>query len=152
MILSKNFTLQELIKSPVADRLCIDNTPTDEAKLNLYALATKILQPVRDYFELPVTITSGYRCPKLNKKIGSSPESQHTKGQAADFEINTISNVFLAKWIEKNLEFDQLILEFYNKGEPHSGWVHCSYSADTPNRRSILTITKTGTYKGIVIW
>ena len=70
--------------------------------------------------------TSGYRSPALNKAVGGSKTSQHCNGQAADFESTRISNPNLAKWIEKNLRFDQLILEFYDGEDPNSGWIHCS--------------------------
>ena len=60
-------------------------------------------------------------------------------GQAVDFEIPGIANFDLAKWIEANLSFDQLILEFHRHGEPGTGWVHCSYVGDMTNARSILT-------------
>jgi hypothetical protein len=85
-----------------------------------------------------VSVSSGYRSPELCVAIGSSINSQHAKGQAADFEIFGLSNADLCKWISENLEFDQLILEYHNIGEPNSGWIHCSYRADGENRKQIL--------------
>ena len=70
-------------------------------------------------------VSSGYRCPELSIAIGSSKDSQHCKGQAADFEVANVDNYDLAVWIKENLEFDQLILECYTGG--NTGWVHCSY-------------------------
>ena len=96
------------------------------------------LQPVRNEFG-PIRINSGYRSPALNKAVGGSKTSQHCSGQAADFESSRISNPELATWIAKNLDFDQLILEFYDGKDPHSGWVHCSYKLDGTNRGSKLT-------------
>ncbi|MET1028769.1 MAG: hypothetical protein ABWY00_16490 [Dongiaceae bacterium] len=65
--------------------------------------------------------------------------SQHLSGQAVDFAIPGIVNYDLVRWIEANLGFDQLILEFHRPGEPAPGWVHCSYVGDMTNGRSILT-------------
>jgi hypothetical protein len=90
------------------------------------ALCENILQPVRDHFGR-VKVTSGFRSEQLCLKIGSSVNSQHAKAEAADFECMGTDNAELADWINKNLDYDQLILEFYTPGEPNSGWIHCSY-------------------------
>ena len=110
--LSKNFTLQEFTKSQTALRHGIDNTPGDEHLANAKALFEKVVQPVRDKFGVTV-INSGYRGPKYD----------------------------VAKYIQDNLDFDQLILEFYTPGIPDSGWVHVSYKS-TENRKSVLTAMK----------
>tara|TARA_B100000427_G_scaffold328425_1_gene341500 strand:+ start:1601 stop:2092 length:492 start_codon:yes stop_codon:yes gene_type:complete len=136
--LTKNFGYQEMIKSSTADRLGISNDATREHVINLVNLCNFILQPVRDEFG-PIRINSGYRSPALNKAVGGSKTSQHCNGQAADFESTRISNPDLAKWIEKNLIFDQLILEFYDGVDPNSGWVHCSYVLDGSNRSKTMT-------------
>ena len=81
---------------------------------------------MREHFGKPVAISSGYRSPELCEAIGSSAKSQHAKGEAADFEIPGVDNMQLAMWISKNTKFDQLILEYYEPGDPNSGWVHCS--------------------------
>ena len=81
------------------------------------------MQPVRDNFGVTV-INSGYRGPKLNEAVGGSSKSQHCKGEAVDIECPGTSNYAVASWIEQNLDFDQLILEFYIPGIPDSGWVH----------------------------
>ena len=85
-------------------------------------------------------INSGYRCLELNRKIGSSDSSQHTKGMAVDFEIIGTPNIQVAYWIQNNCDFDQLILEFfsYEKDEPNAGWIHASY-CDGNNRKQVLT-------------
>ena len=138
---SKNFALSEMVKSATAERLGVDNTPTDIHLVNLTHLAIHILQPVRDEFGV-ITINSGYRGPKLNAAVGGSKTSQHCNGQAADFESFSTPNPDLAKWIANNLEFDQLILEFYDGVNPNSGWVHCSYNL-MGNRKKIMTALKT---------
>ena len=139
MQLSENFSLNELTKSQTATRKGIDNKPTSEQIENLKSLSIHILQKIRNHYERPVRVTSGYRSPELCVSIGSSVKSQHAKGEAADFEITGIDNFDLAIWISKNLEFDQLISEFYTNQHPDSGWVHCSYKADGTNRKQCLT-------------
>ena len=142
MQLSENFSLNELTKSQTATRKNIDNKPTSEKVDNLKSLSINILQKIRDHYKKPVRVTSGYRSPELCKAIGSSVKSQHAKGEAADFEITGVDNFDLAIWISKNLEFDQLISEFYKDQHPDSGWVHCSYKADGTNRKQVLTAYK----------
>ena len=139
--ISKNFSLSEMVKSATAVRLGVDNSPSSIHLVNLTHLAIHILQPVRDQFGV-ITINSGYRSPALNAKVGGSKTSQHCNGQAADFESFSTPNPDLAKWITKNLDFDQIILEFYDGKDPNSGWVHCSYNL-MRNRRKILTALKT---------
>ena len=141
MKLSNNFTLEELIKSQEATRLGIPNEPNQDQIFNLQLLCQYILQPVRDNFNLPMTISSGYRSPELCEKIGSSSKSQHTKGEAADFEIFNIANKDVADFIVQNLDYDQCILEFWNENDPNSGWVHCSYNS-SGNRKQYLKAEK----------
>ena len=141
MKLSENFTLDELTKSQEAIRLGILNEPNDEHITNLILLCKNILQPVRNHFKIPVSISSGYRSAELCEAIGSSSKSQHTKGQAADFELFGIHNREVSDWIVKNLDYDQCILEFWNPNDPNSGWVHCSYN-DVKNRKEYLRASK----------
>ena len=142
MNLTENVSLRELIKSESAIRFGLSNDPTEEIIKNLQNLATNILQPVRNHYNQPLIITSGYRSPELCLKIGSSNKSQHTRGQAADFEIGGVANKDLADWIHNNLDYDQLILEFWNESEPNSGWVHCSYKSQLENRKQYLRAFK----------
>ena len=126
MKLSRNFSLSELIKSDTAIRLGIDNNPNADQIEKLKLLCENILQPVRDHFGR-VTVTSCFRSPELCVKIGSSLNSQHTRAEAADFEVMGTSNAEVFDWIKANLPYDQMILEFFTPGEPNSGWIHCSY-------------------------
>ena len=154
MQLSKNFSLSEMTKSDTAARKGIENTPTDQHKESMKLLCDKILQPVREHFAKSVRVTSGYRSEALCEAIGSSKTSQHAKGQAADFEITGIDNKELAEWIIDNLDFDQIILEFYTEGDANSGWVHCSYKMHD-NRKQVLRASrkdgKTHYSKGLVL-
>ena len=141
MNLSTNFTLKELTKSDTATRLGLDNTPDEETIENLKLLCEKVLQPVREHFGQSVTVNSGYRSPESNAAVGGSKTSDHCKGQAADIEINGVANPDLAQWIMDNLEYTQLILEFYTQGQPNSGWVHVSYDPNNLKKQE-LTATK----------
>lgn len=141
MRLSKNFTLQEFTKSQTALRQGIDNTPDGEHLEAAKALFENVVQPIRDNFG-PTVINSGYRGPALNEAVGGSSRSQHCKGEAVDIECPGVPNADIAQWIVDNLDFDQVILEFYTPGIPDSGWVHVSYKAEGDNRKSILTAMK----------
>jgi hypothetical protein len=126
MNLSQNFTLAELCKSELAIRRSIDNTPTQDVINNLQALVINILQPTRNSLG-PITINSGYRSSAVNVAVGGSPTSDHCLGMAVDIEIAGYDNKTLAKFIEQNFRFTQVILEFYENGQPSSGWVHVSF-------------------------
>ena len=145
MKLSNNFSLKELTASQTAERKGIDNTPSPTHQENLKSLCTHVLQPVRDHFGQVVSVSSGYRSPELCTAIGSKSTSQHAKGEAADFEIFGVSNKELADWIHYNLNYDQLILEYW-KGEddPNSGWVHCSYSENQKRRQYLKAVKVDG--------
>tara|TARA_R110000824_G_scaffold288089_3_gene476093 strand:- start:255 stop:704 length:450 start_codon:yes stop_codon:yes gene_type:complete len=132
--ISEHFSLAELTKSQTAERLNILNEPDAESFENLVLLCENILEPVRNHYGVPFTPSSAYRCPELNREIGSSDTSQHISGHAVDFEVPGIANMELAEWIMANLDYDQLILEFYKEGQPNSGWIHCSY-CDGDNRK-----------------
>ena len=141
MKLSANFQLSELVKSQVAERKGIPNNPSPTQIDNLKALCVNVLQPIRSHFDAPVIISSGYRSGEVCIAIGSKPTSQHAEGKAADIEVVGVDNKELAQWIKDNLEYDQLILEFYKDGEPDSGWVHVSWNSGE-NRNSSLRAFK----------
>ena len=109
MNLSKNFTLEELVKSETALRLNIPNIPTKAEIENLRVLCEKILQPIRDKFG-GVKINSGYRCPAVNKATGGSATSDHMTGCAADLEIPGMANYDLASYISQNFRFTPILL------------------------------------------
>lgn len=136
--LSKHFTLDEMTKSATATRLGIQNVPTAEHLENLRDLVEYVLEPLRIHYGRPIIVTSGYRCPSLNKAVGGAAKSQHATGQAVD--IRSVSdrrddNKELFDMIrEMGLPFDQLINEF------DYDWVHVSYSPR--NRRQVLSARK----------
>ena len=141
MNLTKNFTLAEMTKSETALRHGMANDPSPTEIENLRVLCEEVLQKVRDYYGMGVKVNSGFRHPLVNAKVGGSTTSDHCKGFAADIEIPGIPNAELAEWITENLEFRQLILEFYTPGVPDSGWVHVSYNP-ADNKKQVLTATK----------
>lgn len=142
MKLSNNFSLAELSNSATAKRLGIDNTPGKEVIKNLELLAKNILQPIRDHFDAPIHISSGYRSVALNKKIGGSSTSQHCLGQAVDIDNDNteISNLEIFNFIKDNLVYDQLIYEFGNDKGPD--WLHVSFAKK--NRKQTLKAVKNG--------
>ena len=140
MQLSKHFKLHEFEKSATAIRLGIKNKAGSGEIKNLTDVCYEILEPVRAKFdEKPIIITSGFRSEELCEAIKSSKTSQHTKGQAVDFEIAGVSNIQVAYWVEANCDFDQLILEFYKPDDGQAGWVHVSYNEKSANRKQVLT-------------
>lgn len=146
----KYFTLNELTRSDTASRMKVDNKPTAEAVKNLTALVDNVLDPLREMYGKPIYISSGYRCPRLNKAVGGVPGSQHKTGQAADIQqvkkimqngeevtvVDHEANRRVFKLIEENFDFDQLLWE--NGGQ----WVHVSYRADGKNRRQVKHLWK----------
>ena len=144
MNLSANFSLKELTKSDTATRLGIDNTPDEEALDNLKTLCDKVLQPVREHFGKSVTVNSAYRSPESNAAVGGSKTSDHCKGMAADIEIAGVANADLAQWIMANLDYTQLILEFYTQGIPDSGWVHVSYDPNNLKKQEMTAVKVAG--------
>lgn len=138
MKLSENFSLNELLRSDTANRLNITEqyTPSQAVIENLRKLCINILQPLRNHLGVPIRITSGFRCKRTNKAVGSkSQKSQHIEGKAADIEVDNMNNQELMKVIiYLKLPFDQLINEY----EPN-GWIHISFD-EKRNRKQILTI------------
>ena len=148
MHLSPHFTLTELTKSQTAIRRGIRNILNAGQINNLKRLAKGILEPLREHFGRPFSPSSGFRCQALNVAIGSKSTSQHTYGEAVDFELPGIPNRDVAEWMRDHLDFDQLILEFYNPEVASSGWVHVSRK-EKDNRRQVLTINHNGVWAGL---
>lgn len=134
--MGKYFSIAELTKSETANKRKIDNKPTKEVENCLNQLIDNILDPLRKAYGQPIIVSSGYRCPELNKAVGGAKTSQHTFGQAADIHTKSNSkesNKQLFELIKQlKLPFDQLINEY------NYSWVHVSYS--NRNRRQILNI------------
>lgn len=142
MKLSKNLTLAEVTKSATAIKHGISNQPTIEHMENLKAIAENIFQPIRNHFDKPIGITSGYRSQELNQLIGGASRSQHSKGEALDLDADVfggLENYQLFHRIKDHTDFDQLIWEFGDDENP--AWVHVSYSRNQ-NRGEVLQAVK----------
>ena len=140
MILTKNFSLEEMYRSDTARRCGIDNKPqTEEVVENLRALCTEVLQPLRDHLGKPVVVSSGYRCKDLNKKVGGVENSQHLKGEAADIKVRDREELIdVMRYIMDETDFDQLIREKSGSTE----WVHVSHKRNGNNRRLVLRLAR----------
>ncbi len=138
MRLSKNFVLSEITRSNTAKRLGIDNEPTKKDLENLQRIVTNLLQPMRNHLG-PIRISSGYRSKELNRAIGGSNKSQHSKGEALDVQFwkdGQMCNKEIYDWIIDNaVEFDQMINEF------DFAWIHISLKK-SKNRREVLEAYK----------
>lgn len=132
-----NFTITELVNSPTAERLHIDNTPSAAIISKLTELIKYVLQPIRDAYKKPIYVSSGYRCPRLNKAVGGVPTSQHVKGEAADIYVKNDNKelfIVIKKLIEdKKIVVGQLIDEYNYK------WIHVSLPTDK-HKNQILHI------------
>ena len=139
MKISTHLSLSEVTRSDSAKRHGIDNTPTDEHLENFKLLAEKVFEPIRAHFGVPIHISSGYRSQALNKFIKGSLSSQHCKGEAIDIDMDGtsggVTNKMVFDFIVANLEWDQVIAEFPENGNP--AWVHVSY-VKSGNRKQIL--------------
>ena len=132
----KYFTISELIKSDTAIKHSLWNGANHEVEDNLTALVDHVLDPLREAYGKPIRVTSGYRCPRLNRLVGGSPNSQHMRGEAADIVAGN-ENLKLGKLIEQLGHFDQLIYEQCDAhGNPR--WIHVSWKRNGWNRRQIL--------------
>lgn len=123
MQLTQHFTLEELTSSSIAKQLGIDNTPAPDIVENLQALCRNVLEPARLRFGAPIYITSGYRCPQLNKAVGGKPTSQHQYGEAADLQVKGVANLRRLYNILDNISHDQLLYESNGKTQ----WIHVSF-------------------------
>ena len=137
--LSANFSMKEFTASDTAKRRGIDNNPGLEHAEAALELFEHIVQPIRDHFGTSIFLSSGYRSHALNKAIGGSQTSQHSKGEAVDIDMDGRKgpeNEDVFHYIRENLPFDQLIWEFGDSKRPD--WVHVSYKKGGPQRGQIL--------------
>ena len=131
-----NFTMSELLHSDIAEKYNISNIPDKKSLDNMLILMLECLQPIRNYINKPMIISSGYRSPRLNGHplIQGKDDSQHITGQAVDFTVKGLTpKQIIEKVIASGVEFDQLINE-------HNIWVHISYNKGK-NRKQVLNIS-----------
>lgn len=128
--ITTNITLNELLASQTATRHNIDNMPNAQILANLIESSVNLWQPAREILGHPIVITSGYRSPTLNKRIGGAKNSAHKSGFAIDFSCPNFGNTravvaYLQKEFKaRGIAYDQLILEYPQS--PNS-WVHLGY-------------------------
>jgi len=154
MKLSKNLSLSEVIKSNTAERKGIDNSPNETHLNNLKYLAEQVFQPIRDYFEVPIYISSGYRSLSLNEAIGGSPRSFHSHGMALDLDQDGrnkgVSNTEVFYFIKENLPFSELIWEFGDEDKPD--WVHVAIAKGRENEKKIKIAEKINGKTKYKVW
>ena len=139
----KYFSITELLRSDTAKRLDIDNTPTDEIKNHLTLFIEKVLDPIREDWGSPIMVSSGYRCPELNKAVGGAKNSGHQYGYCADLQVKgdlRKFSCFVKYWMEKHkMAYDELLYE-------RSGgvtWLHfCWIGKDGKQRMKCFDIIK----------
>ena len=137
--ISKYITYNESTTSQTATRLKIPNIPNENELISMQLVALRVFDEVRDYFKTPIRVSSFFRSQSLNKAVGGSKTSQHTKGQAIDMQgTGKLQNNQIFNYIKDNLDFDQLIWEFGDDKNP--AWVHVSYISKEKNRKQILYI------------
>lgn len=135
-MLSEHFSLEEMTRSGVALKMRIDNNPAAEQVENLRQLCTNVLEPIRRRFGV-TRITSGYRCPELNRAVGGAPDSQHMRGEAADIHVSGVEAARkMFDYVREHTDFDQLLLERRVRGG--CVWLHVSYTGRRPNRREAI--------------
>ena len=144
MKLSEHLSLAEVTRSESAKRNGISNEPTPEHLENFKLLANNVFEPIREHFNIPIHISSGYRSAALNKKIGGAATSQHCSGEAIDIDMDntSITNKQVFDFIKQHVNFDQLIWEFGTASNPD--WVHVSYESTGKQRKQVLRATKQG--------
>ncbi len=140
--ISEHVSLKEGIKSHTATRLNIDNAPSSLDLINMKTIAEQVFEPLRKFVGGPIAINSFYRSPKLNSAIGGSTSSQHCSGRAFDIDdkYGYKTNAEMFKYIQCNLDYDQMIWEFGDVNNPD--WVHVSYVSEDVNRRRCLMAYK----------
>lgn len=131
----KYFTDRELLHTNTG----LPNQASPEVLESLHYIIEQVLDPLREAIGTPITITSGYRSPEVNRAIGGSKTSQHMLGEAVDFVCKDMAGAFA--YIQERLPYDQLIWEFGTDAQPD--WIHVSYRADGKNRRQALRASKT---------
>ena len=142
MKISDHITYAEAIHSNTAKRRGIDNTPSEVQVLSMKLLADKVFEPLRKWAGGPIKVNSFFRSVALNEAIGGAASSQHCKGQAIDIDdvYGRKTNAEMYKWIQENLDYDQMIWEFGTDTQPN--WIHVSYVSKEENRNKCLKAYK----------
>ena len=154
--ISKHLSYSEVVKSATATRRGISNDPNEKELANIKMLAENVFEPLREHFNVPIGIISGFRSLELNKAVGGAKSSQHLAGayngkEEAAFDIdadvykNGITNTDIFNYIKDNLEYDQVIAEFYDNGNP--AWIHVSYRKGRLRKSNLIAVKISGKTK-----
>lgn len=150
--ISDHISYTEATKSPTAERYGINNRPDAATLISMKHVAENVFEKLRAHFCVPIAISSFYRSPALNTKVGGSKNSQHVKGEAMDLDadiLGVITNKQIFDYIRKNLDYDQLIWEFGDDKNP--AWVHVSLKCNGINRKQTLQAYKEKSWSGTMI-
>ena len=138
----KYFELDEFVRSDVAKKKKIDNTPSFLVVAHLDDLVEKFLDPLRAAYGMPIKVTSGYRCPELNKAVGGSSTSVHQIGYAADLQTSGSFNRFrdfVVEWAQKSgVRFDQILLE--SNAKTGAKWIHVGLKNNNGQQRGQIKV------------
>ena len=135
--ITKHFTLREMTRSATGQRLGLKNDPPPELMPNILKVATR-LEQAREHYGKPIRVLSCYRSPSVNAAVGGSKTSAHRFGLAADFEVEGVANIDVARWCAENIDdFDQIIYEF-----GPTGWVHMGFTDTKEPRKQLLSAVK----------
>lgn len=138
----KYFELNEFIRSDTAKKKGIDNTPTFEVVERLDRLVEDFLDPLRAAYGMPIRISSGYRCPALNKAVNGAETSVHMIGYAADMQVGGSFNKFrefVVEWVKKTgTKFDQILLESNKK--TGAKWIHVGLFNNSGQQRGQIKV------------
>ena len=148
IFLTEHFCLKEFTESATARKHGIVNEAPPEAVENLKRLCEGCLEPLREKLGLPVIITSGYRCQRLNEiLVHAARKSQHMEGRAADFVVQgskfkvqggreLLVKAFKTILLDPTIDYDQVIL--------YPSFIHVSYVSKERNRHGILKANSNG--------
>ena len=144
MQITEHFSFKELTRSETARRLGLQNVPSAAEMANIQYTAEQ-LEKIRAYVGRGIVVTSCFRSERVNKAVGGSTTSAHRFGLAADCDAIGLTSLAFAKEIikmrdEGEIKFDQLILEFPERGD--GAWVHIGFRRNSPMRNQIMTATK----------
>lgn len=138
----KYFSIDEMVRSTTAKKLGIDNSPSEEIANNLVLFIETVLDPIREDWGGPISVSSGYRCPELNKAVGGAKNSGHQYGFCADLQVKKVRELadFIHKWmITHQMKWDEILFE-------RSGnvtWLHfCWIGKDGKQRMKKFDIVK----------
>lgn len=145
--LSKYVSLNEAIRSQIAERNGIKNWPEDSHLIRMIAVARLCFDPIREFVGGALFVSSFFRNDRVNELAGGSKTSDHRTGRAIDidadyYQTNGVTNAEIFHFAKDNLDFDQLVWEYGDEDNP--AWVHISYRSTEENRREVLIADKEG--------